>query len=765
MRDSFILAQPIWLKGRELEVNLGAKFTCKIKADLNNKYLLRLTGATLLRVWLNGEFLHYGPARAPHGFARIDELDLTHRLKPGENTFIFEVSGYNCYSFYTLNGISFLQAEFLENNQVIEYTGCESSFVGAQYSAKEQKTMRYSYQRNFTEIYNLGVADEIQEIGRVEHNLKFVLRGVPIPDFNSVCKPKKLMEVGTTKKLQHNNDFSYKTSRFIENISEVFTGFHLDEIAERPFETFQDYSFEPETQLNISLPEAEISREICANNYLVFDFGRIHTGFIKSTFIAVEDCEIFLYFDEKMENGKFDLTSFECINLVKYSLKAGENLNFLETFEVYSLKYLMCWVVKGKVILKDIAVRDYVYPHAKNTQFSCGDIKLNAIFEAAMETYRQNTLDTFMDCPGRERAGWLCDSYFTAQSAQFYSGESLVEKVMLENFILPDSFPNIPKGMLPMCYPADHVDGGFIPQWPLWYVLELEGYLKRDPSAKIEDFKELCYNLLEYFKPFVNSDGLLEKLENWNFIEWSEANEWTQDVSYPTNMIYSKVLTLIGEWYHDTKLLIESDRVKKKIIEQSFDGKFFIDNAIRQADGSLKATENRSEICQYFAFFFDIVVENDEAFDYLRNVSLNVFGPDRKKKGIMPEISYANAFVGNYIRMLLLIRWKKYQQVLDEVSGYFYGMVEKTGTLWEHDSVFGSLNHGFASFIGVAIVICTTGVLEINEREKKIVFNETDVDVKDIKVSIGLRNGTIEISKAFSEGGDVFSIPKEYQDE
>ncbi len=36
---------------------------------------------------------------------------------------------------------------------------------------------------------------------------------------------------------------------------------------------------------------------------------------------------------------------------------------------------------------------------------------LKAIYDAAVETFRQNALDVYMDCPTRERAGWLCDSF------------------------------------------------------------------------------------------------------------------------------------------------------------------------------------------------------------------------------------------------------------------------------------------------------------------------------------------------------------------
>ena len=48
--------------------------------------------------------------------------------------------------------------------------------------------------------------------------------------------------------------------------------------------------------------------------------------------------------------------------------------------------------------------------------------------------------------------------------------------------------------------------------------------------------------LLDYFKPFENEDGLLEKLQSWVFVEWSAANDFVQDVNYPSNMLYAGTL-------------------------------------------------------------------------------------------------------------------------------------------------------------------------------------------------------------------------------
>ena len=68
------------------------------------------------------------------------------------------------------------------------------------------------------------------------------------------------------------------------------------------------------------------------------------------------------------------------------------------------------------------------------------DPVLNSICRAGVRTFAHNAVDLYTDCPSRERAGWLCDSYFTAKTEYALTGKCVVEKNFLENFLLPESF-------------------------------------------------------------------------------------------------------------------------------------------------------------------------------------------------------------------------------------------------------------------------------------------------------------------------------------
>ncbi len=100
----------------------------------------------------------------------------------------------------------------------------------------------------------------------------------------------------------------------------------------------------------------------------------------------------------------------------------------------------------------------------------------------------------------------------------------MIEYNFLENFLKPETFRDHPHGMLPMCYPGDHYNGVFIPNWAMWFVLQLEDRMHRvGDAAFIAQFRNRVYALVDFFKQYENADGLLEYLPSWVFVEWSMA--------------------------------------------------------------------------------------------------------------------------------------------------------------------------------------------------------------------------------------------------
>ena len=116
--EPFIKAKAVWAEGREREVNCTCVFTARFPRL--NSGRLRVTASCLYRAFLNGRLAAYGPARAAHGYFRVDEIELADLSD--DNLLCIEVAGYNCNSFYTLNQPSFLQAEIESGGEIIAYT-------------------------------------------------------------------------------------------------------------------------------------------------------------------------------------------------------------------------------------------------------------------------------------------------------------------------------------------------------------------------------------------------------------------------------------------------------------------------------------------------------------------------------------------------------------------------------------------------------------------------------------------------------------------
>ena len=103
----FQKAVPVWPAGRTLEKNLTVDFRAEFTKPGDGKAVLKITGSTLYRIYLNGQFAGHGPARAGHGWYRVDEWDLSKLLADGTNQLEIQVAGYNVNSYYLLDQPSF----------------------------------------------------------------------------------------------------------------------------------------------------------------------------------------------------------------------------------------------------------------------------------------------------------------------------------------------------------------------------------------------------------------------------------------------------------------------------------------------------------------------------------------------------------------------------------------------------------------------------------------------------------------------------------
>ncbi|MBN2853742.1 MAG: hypothetical protein JXQ23_13480 [Clostridia bacterium] len=693
----FKKAEAVWQSGRQTEMNVTLGFRCVFDAVKASDVILKLAASSIYRIYLNNQFVSHGPARGPHDYYRVDEIDLKKFLENGQNLLIIEVAGYNMNSYYLLDQPSFLQAELEADHEVICATLKDGGFEAFEIKGRVQKVQRFSFQRTFTEVYRLD--DKYDQYRKDSH---MTVAAVPLEEVglknlidrniihSTYMKEEPISMAGHGVIHENVIPEKYIDSPFLNKVNDQYKGYKVEELQFH----FSKYLDELKTVTLISETENYVPPvKIEDKEFRIFELENLITGFLGLSVHVTSPSRLVMMFDEILIDNEVDIKRAGCVNALYYELDKGDYL--LESFEPYSYKFIKLACFEGSVILNQLYVRKYENAIEDIDHLIIDDFELNEVYKAGVRTFKQNSSDIFMDCPSRERAGWLCDSFFTARVEKALTNQNIVEKNFLENFLLPSQFKCLPDGMFPMCYPSDHYNGMFIPNWALWLVIELEDYHKRTGDTElIKQFKTKIYKLFDYFKKFLNEYGLLEKLESWVFVEWSKANSFTQDVNFPSNMLYYGALKAASQLYHDSKLETQAALLKKSILELSFNGTFFIDNAMRE-NNQLVMTENTSEVCQYYAFFFDVA--SKETHHELFHTLITSFGP--KRDTAFPEVHKANAFIGNYLRLDILLSNGYQDKMLNEIKDYFYYMAKNTGTLWEFDSKIASLNHGFASYV------------------------------------------------------------------
>lgn len=693
----FEKAQAIWADGRSEEMNCELSFRTVIPKGEETK--LFLAASSIYRLWVNGEFICAGPARAAHGWYRVDEICLSPFLTEDRNYVVTEVLGYNVNSYDTLDQPSFLTEEIWQGNEVISYTGGESITIH-DFKNRVQKVQRYSFQRAFIDAYQYEdenkcmyhMNESAQSLCKIEiqTDKRYIYRDVEMPGFETL-EPVSVIKKGTAYYEKEKTEiipeeYFFKIKQDLKGYAREKTEIHVSEEAQKIQLQETEYSVNA-----IAIRQLPLSDE-----YAIYELPYNATGFFDIRLEVREKSRIFVMFDEILSNGSVDFLRMNSCNCFVYRMNAGKYR--LMNFAPYTMKYLQI-VVLGECIVEQIQFKEYKNSSVLKRIHLPQDTELALIYDAALESFRANALDLFMDCPSRERGGWLCDSYFISSVEYVLTGKNVIEKAFLENFILNKEFRHIPEGMIPMCYPADHNNGNFIPQWAMWYVLEIEKYVYGNQDFELaERSKNLIYSLLKYFESFENENGMLENLQGWNFIEWSRANDpdLVNGVNFPTNMLYMRMLKCVSALYKDLILERKADRLRKNIRKRSFNGMFYTDNEHRDKN-QLVNPGICTEVCQYYAFFTGVATVKEDS--ELWKIMKNKFGPIRSTINAYPEIAGTNVFIGKYLRIELLYRQGLFEEVIKEIKEVFLGMAKETGTLWEHTLPTASCNHGFASYV------------------------------------------------------------------
>ena len=92
---TFKQAVPVWENQKENEINYNLCFRVIIPHSSN--CIIALSASNMYQMFVNGRFVSEGPARAGHGYYRVDEINLSEMLTKKNNIVCIYVHQRACF--------------------------------------------------------------------------------------------------------------------------------------------------------------------------------------------------------------------------------------------------------------------------------------------------------------------------------------------------------------------------------------------------------------------------------------------------------------------------------------------------------------------------------------------------------------------------------------------------------------------------------------------------------------------------------------------
>ncbi len=726
----FVKAKPVFLAGLEnvLNVQAGFRKDCTLE-KLPEQATLYITARSVYRLYVNGVLVMHGPARTAHGHLRVDVLDVLPYLHGGINHFAVETSaGVGCLGGYSNDQTcesSMLVAELYLDGKTVLAT--DESWDAVRLTQRAEYSERISHCRQNAEIYHLDADYTAWRTGGAAQTPGLCWEKACVCVAAAPVFLPRRMALPTLKKLegaQLTAALGARIDRGVKYRAAWFEALYQDyyeKLMERPQ---HDYVQTVEAPLRaradwyrdgVAFRETVAGESPCA----IFDLGESQMGFIGFTVRCEKPCVldvIHLEFIGERDSKAACLGNTDPVT--RLHLPAG-TWSFL-TMEPALVRHLKFYFRPldgepvGDCAVWDIHVREFSYPENRHGSFHCSDEDVNRLYAAACRTLRLNTLDIFMDCPERERGGWLCDSLWTARAAAIVWGDLSVEKAFLENFLLAPYGDGVgaPNNFFPEVYPATKQPGApAITTWSFWLMLELAEYVERSGDLalalahqkRVEDF-------VAGSARYIGASGLLQDMPNV-FIDWSQANANTWPISTAANALYAFMLLRLGQLYHRPDWRAEGERIRGALravlspegSSDFIEKPFFPDQLEWSETDGLRPGSRFSEACQYTILWAELFAK--EEIPVVARAVVRAMGPAPRMIP-SPQIGASNLFIGLCIRMDLLAKWGEYDELLRELRAlYLPQLTEGPGTLWEVRELSASSRcHGFASHTAVHLM-------------------------------------------------------------
>jgi alpha-L-rhamnosidase len=210
----------------------------------------------------------------------------------------------------------------------------------------------------------------------------------------------------------------------------------------------------------------------------------------------------------------------------EYCKLSGKPDERLEFFDYKGFRYVevLNWpeeLAGGRVWAHE---RHYPFPEQASS-FNSSNKLLNDIWALCRNGVRVGTIDTYLDCPTREKGGFMGDGFVTGISHLILTGDSRILRKFLKD--VADTSRYCP-GLHSTA--PNYVNGELAEYSMLWPVL-LEYYYQWTGDAKfVREMLPVLEGMLGYYAGYENDDGLLQDLYSKATGRYSVLVDWPKNL-------------------------------------------------------------------------------------------------------------------------------------------------------------------------------------------------------------------------------------------
>ncbi len=246
------------------------------------------------------------------------------------------------------------------------------------------------------------------------------------------------------------------------------------------------------------------------------DMGKITAGFVEFTVSAPKGTVFEFYYAEQHVTRP---PEFGAAGGNRYIARGESDTHRVFDKKGFRFAYVLIHSARSEVALEDFKVREHHYPWSGDADFDCSDPEVTRLYNAGKRTVALNSWDGFLDCPTREQRAWVGD----AVVHQMVHLATNSDWRLAEHYLDLGNSPR-PDGILPMSVAGDveHGEGFTIPDWSLHWihgVWNLYRYVGN--KDRVKEFMPTAERILRWYLPFLTRDGVLQDVPEWNLIDWS----------------------------------------------------------------------------------------------------------------------------------------------------------------------------------------------------------------------------------------------------